>query len=292
MVPCYLALVISFAPAPEPDPAEQKALAALEAIGFQAKLSKDGSRQVIELGYSRIKGPDGKFLPIPADKDLAPLADLRNLVKLHLHSIAGDETLDLIRSPVLRDLALNGSKVTDKGLKKLAGFKKLAILELGNTGVTDDGLKTLSSFPALMGLGLSGTRVTDKELAALEKTQITNLNLNGTGVGDASIATLGKMPSLGVLDLEKTKVTDKGLAEIAKPGAFPKLQTLGLEGTAVSAAGLKVLCNPKALPSLRILCLERAIPPGAEMAKWKEVVEQLQQTRPGLEAIYYGPPGR
>lgn len=292
MFPCYLALVISFAPVPEPDPAEQKALAALEAIGFQAKVSKDGSRQVIELGYSRIKGPDGKFLPIPTDKDLAPLADLRNLVKLHLHSIAGDSTLDLIRSPALRDLALNGSKVTDKGLKKLAGFKKLAILELGNTGITDDGLKTVSSFPALMGLGLAETRVTDKGLRALEKMQITDINLSGTGAGDACIATLGKMPVLGVLSLTKTKVTDKSLVEMAKPGAFPKLQTLGLEGTSISADGLKVLCNSKALPSLRILCLKRGIAPGAEMAKWKEAVEQLRQSRPRLEEVYFGFPRR
>jgi hypothetical protein len=53
------------------------------------------------------------------------------------------------------------TRVTDAGLKHLAGMKRLDCLELAKTRVTDAGLKHLAEAPELRALVLSGTDVTD-----------------------------------------------------------------------------------------------------------------------------------
>ena len=90
-------------------------------------------------------------------------------------------------------LDLSGTRVTDAGLKELAGLKSLQSLNLWDTLVTDAGLKELGGLTSLQSLDLKSTRVTDaglKELAGLK--------------------------SLQRLYLYDTRVTDKGVAELRK----------------------------------------------------------------------------
>jgi Leucine-rich repeat (LRR) protein len=276
-----LLLVAFFAPLPNADAAEQKALAALEAVGFRAKVSDDKSRQVVELKFTHVKGPMGKYLA-PTEKDLANLADLRNLVKLDLPSRpTNDATLDAIRSPVLRELHLQSSGVTTDGLKKLAKFKKLTFLDLNGVAVTDEGLKVLASFSALKDIGLNNAKVTDRGLKALENSGITYLTLRYTGVGDDGIASLAKMPDLEVLGLTQTKVTDKGLAAMAVAGTFLKVTALGLEGTDVSDEGLKALHDPAMLPLLKVLDV-------SETRVTRAGVEAFRKARPKVEVVNLG----
>ncbi len=62
----------------------------------------------------------------------------------------------------LKSLGLSGTKVTDAGLKELAGLKKLESLGLnGATQVTDAGLKELAGMKKLQFLEVSGTQATD-----------------------------------------------------------------------------------------------------------------------------------
>ena len=75
-------------------------------------------------------------------------------------------------------LCLNGTKMTDAGLKELAGLKSLQALDLGGTQVTDAGLKELAGLKSLRALDLRWTQVTDaglKELAGLKSLQTLNL---------------------------------------------------------------------------------------------------------------------
>jgi hypothetical protein len=61
----------------------------------------------------------------------------------------------------LRELDLNGTKVTDAGLKALRGLGTLETLRLRETQVTDDGFRTsLAPLASLKQLDLRGTRVT------------------------------------------------------------------------------------------------------------------------------------
>src|SRR5260370_5763137 len=71
-------------------------------------------------------------------------------------------------------LILTGSKVTDAGLKELAGLKSLQSLAIGGTHVTDAGLKELAGLESLQTLDLGDTPVTDaglKELAGFKSLQ-------------------------------------------------------------------------------------------------------------------------
>jgi hypothetical protein len=66
-------------------------------------------------------------------------------------------------------LYLSGWRITDAGLKELAGKKQLLWLDLGRTQVTDAGLKELAGLKQLQFLDLVGTRVTDAGVAELRK---------------------------------------------------------------------------------------------------------------------------
>jgi serine/threonine protein kinase/Leucine-rich repeat (LRR) protein len=144
-------------------------------------------------------------------------------------------------------------KVTDAGLKELAGLKGLQSLELGFTQVTDIGLKELAGLQALRDLGLGGTKVTDaglKELAGLKSLQ--QLDLFATQVTDAGLKELAGFQALQILGLGGTQVTDAGLKELT---GLKSLQRLYLGGTKVSDAGLVDLVK---MPNLTVLDLSGA----------------------------------
>jgi hypothetical protein len=99
--------------------------------------------------------------------------------------------------PIVR-VFLVGPKVTDAGLKHLAGLMWLTVLDLTDTKVTDAGLKHLAGLKQLRELDLQDTKVTDaglKHLAGLKK--------------------------LKTLDLFGTQVTSKGKADLEE--ALPLL---------------------------------------------------------------------
>ena len=83
---------------------------------------------------------------------------------------------------------LSQTKLTNAGLKELAGFKNLATLHIGGTMVTDAGLKELTAFKNLTTLDLGDIKVTDaglKELTALKS--LTTLHLFIFGMTDAGV---------------------------------------------------------------------------------------------------------
>ena len=63
----------------------------------------------------------------------------------------------------------NNTKVTDAGLKELAGLNNLQTLELAFTGVSDAGLKHLAGLKSLQSLNLRKTPVTDAGVKELQK---------------------------------------------------------------------------------------------------------------------------
>jgi internalin A len=153
-------------------------------------------------------------------------------------------------------LCLNLTKVTDAGLKELAGLKSLHALYLASNGpkteaqISDAGLKELDGLKSLQILDVRGTKVTDtglKELAGLKNMQ--ELYLTGCQVTDAGLKELAGLKKLEVLHLGNTKVTGAGLKELA---GLESLQALYLYDTPLTDAELKHLA---ALKSLRYLNL-------------------------------------
>ncbi len=145
-------------------------------------------------------------------------------------------------------LCLNSTKMTDAGLKELAGLKSLRALYLGGTQVTDAGLKEVAGLKSLQTLDVRGTKVTDaglKELAGLKSLQ--RLYLNHCDVTGAGLKDLTGLKSLQLLNIGGTSVTDAGLKEAA---GLKSLQSLIMWGTKATAAGVAEL--RKELPKCNI----------------------------------------
>lgn len=285
-----LFLVIA-APAPEFKLTEEEkaAIKVLEPFGFKfAKRGIEGFPYGTILQYNSYLSYDekkGKVItaPMPAEKDLAPLAKLTRLRKIEFCALpfVSDTILDLLRDMShLRHLDLRKTKISDEGLKKLARLRSLRCLVLDDTDIGDAGLQTLAEYPALVQLFLRRTRVTDRGLEALEKNDhLRSLYLGeNEKITDGGIASLGKMPNLVTLWLNETGVTNDGLARMAKPGAFPKLSWIMLAHAVITGEGLKVLHDPKALPSLKRLTLA---------GTWvtTEDIKALKKARQGLEVV-------
>jgi len=164
---------------------------------------------------------------------------------------------------------LDGTKMTDAGLKELAPLKNLTTLNLGNTQVTGVGLKELAPLKNLTTLNLNSTRVTDAgliELFAFKNLAILDLgNMRevidpkvgdkdyrgeGKGVTDTGLKEIAKLTSLTTLTLSYTKVSDAGLKELA---LLKNLTTLNLSNTPhVTDMGLKELAPLKNLTTLHL----------------------------------------
>jgi len=99
--------------------------------------------------------------------DYAVLEQKRGAVVLQMaNPDVGDPTLAYLTGMErLRELDLNGTRVTDRGLKSLEGLPRLEILRLRDTNVTDAGFReSLGRTAALRQIDLRGTRVS-RELA-------------------------------------------------------------------------------------------------------------------------------
>ena len=194
-----------------------------------------------------------------------------------------------------RGTNLWGLKVTDAGLKEIAGLKQLTALELYDTQITDAGLKDLAGLTNLVELSLWSTKISDaglKELAGrkkltwlnLRKTKITDaglkevarlqeppkcMALNSTKITPAGLKHLAGLKDLALLDLALTDARLQALREIGllhtiseakdKNGSRPKspadVVTLNLHDTKVTAAGLKEFVDFKNLVTLNLWLL-------------------------------------
>ncbi|MDB5262975.1 MAG: ribonuclease inhibitor [Adhaeribacter sp.] len=113
-----------------------------------------------------------------------------NLVNAQNFSDADMNLLSNLRLQLVW-LDMSSSKITDKGLPALAGFKNLTCLSLDNTAVTDAGLKHLEKLTNLHYLNPYGTNVTDKGLKSLAACKsLKNLYLWQTQVTSAGVAAL------------------------------------------------------------------------------------------------------
>ena len=93
-------------------------------------------------------------------------------------------------------LILSTTEVRNAGLKELAGFKSLRMLNLGVTWISDAGIRELAGLKNLQWLSLSNTGLTDaglKELAGLSN--LRSFDLYYTSVSDAGLVHLSGMKS-------------------------------------------------------------------------------------------------
>ncbi len=165
----------------------------------------------------------------------------------------------------ITDLYLAGPAVTEKGMKLLAGLKRLRTLNLQGTKVTAAGLRELAGVRTLASVYLNSEQLGDDHLRALREMgllhilanqtgggkksaeDVTSFNLRSSPITDAGLRELAGLRNLVLLDLCATGVTDAGLRDLA---GFGKLSLLTLQSTRVTEAGISEL--KKSLPNCRI----------------------------------------
>jgi hypothetical protein len=147
----------------------------------------------------------------------------------------------------ITSLDIARSKVTDGGLKALAGMKHLKELHLEGTGITDAGLDQLKGLAELEYLNLYNTKVTDAGIAKLAGlSKLNAIYLWQSGVTKAGVAALrAKLPKLHINtgwsaedDAKPTAVVAAAApaaAAPAKPAATPAPATAKPAATAPAA---------------------------------------------------------
>jgi eukaryotic-like serine/threonine-protein kinase len=249
----------------------------LESLTVQnIKLSGEGVRPLAQLPHlSRLclAADSASEIKNSALKTISEsLPDLTAL-KLESTQLTDEGLACLSNFRKLSRLSLSFSpRITDKGLKYVAGLKNLKWLNLNGTEVTDQGLKTLSSLQGLEQIFFWHTRVTDAGMEQLNKIRsLKVLHLTHTAVSDAGLARLLGLEKLIDLKVRDTKITDDGLKllknfkhlerlslqdlpitdeGLSALGDLPALSELDLSATVITDAGLKQLAAMKSLRQL------------------------------------------
>jgi serine/threonine protein kinase len=157
---------------------------------------------------------------------------------------------DLLPLTEIGVLGLQGTHITDAGLKHVAGFKLLHQLYLGQTAVSDAGLRELVGLDRLTHLGLENTRVTDAGVKTISAMKTLNyLNIGSTSITDSCLKDVAGLPNLGMLCIYSTDVTDDGMKDLK---GLTNLRTLLINKTAISDAGLKELAPLTQLKKINV----------------------------------------
>jgi internalin A len=150
-------------------------------------------KKLNDLRVLRWRGADG----IVNDRSLSVLRKIHLLHALFL--MAGKQASRPESANDVTSIDLEGTGVTDAGLRELQDFGNLRELNLFDLSVTDDGVKELARF---------------KEL--------TMVNLSCTGLSDAGLEVLKNLTRLKKIIVTDTKVTQAGVRELKK--ALPKCE--------------------------------------------------------------------
>ncbi len=152
-----------------------------------------------------------------------------------------DTIVGVMKEHKITGLNANG-RMTDAGLKRLAGFDQLTRLNLdGSIQLTDDGLAHLARLPQLQELDLSGYkgRITDKGLAVLRHLpELRRFQMCWQQkISDAGLANLALCEHLESVDLLGTPAGDGMIGSLTGKSKLRRFKT----GRSVTDAGLALL---------------------------------------------------
>lgn len=158
--------------------------------------------------------------------DLDRLCALTGIKELHVDSsLVSDRGLaHLTRLRNLEKLSLSGIDCSDAGfahLSRLTALRSLSVRPDPDCDFTGSGLAYLQSLDNLSKLTLSGARIDDQTVRHLSSlTGLRELTLRGTNITDRAISDLKRLRSLQRLILVDTLVTFEGYSELLR--ALPK----------------------------------------------------------------------
>jgi hypothetical protein len=179
------------------------------------------------------------------------LGKLTNVRSLKCSSLVGEYVDDLVASigdsSALQELDLEGSRLTNHGLRTIRSFTKLRTLNLSRTPITDHGLAHLATLPQLSTLSLRATRVTAGGLAHLAGVRaLEELDVSYTNLNDDALTMLGRLAKLRSLSLADTLISDLSIEPLAQ---LANLSSVELQGSLVTAQAVEGLQSRR--PELR-----------------------------------------
>jgi len=191
--------------------------------------------KALQDGGHKLKLEEGRVI----EAALVPLGDVEKTVAL-LEQVA--------RLPNLVRLKAGGPDVTNAGLEKIAGLKKLKVLDLDQAKVDDDGMKYLAALP-LVDINLKLTDVRDDGVGHLTKIQtLKQPKLVKTKVTNAGIAHVKEMSNLEGLDLQDVNTVDNACLNDIQ--GLKKLKFLRIYGPGFAGDGIAPIGEMKSLRAL------------------------------------------
>ena len=129
----------------------------------------DAQRAAMRDSTSRLRERGVSIRPVSVDNPFQVLN--ANGLSHRLEPPFGDADLVLVAGlrPVLQDLDLANTEVTDRGISVLAGFDHLERISLKDTALSDPGARVLAGLPALEVVNLFGTQLGDAGLLELAR---------------------------------------------------------------------------------------------------------------------------
>jgi len=201
-----------------------------------------------------------------SDAGLSHLADMPELVELHLHGDTFTGTgLSRLEAP-LRSLEIECAAFSDEGLRHVGRFQQLRDLFVVSDTITNTGVHHLASLNQLHTLNLTLAAVTDEGLEAITRlSRLRGLHLEGPQVGARNLSWLAKMD--GVIHLTLVcGVTDTTLPQIS---GLKNLKILYLDGQIrATNAGMSKLRGLSRLEVLNVpsqLLTDESIPAIGDM---------------------------
>lgn len=199
-----------------------------QAIGskeFEA-ITMLGSLRALYLGDTKIT--DDSFAGIVDKIPLLELLDVSN-------TKIGDKTLRSIRNLPLRELNLEGTRVSDAASEDLASLgKTLTILRLGNTVIGDTALAWIDASSPLQLLGLWKTKIQHSSIEKIATLRaLSTLNVSETDFDGRSLGLLAATPALSGLRTLTLSYTNISESDLPLLRGASRLESLGLAGTAI-----------------------------------------------------------
>lgn len=214
-----------------------------------------------------VRVPVGKRLSLTVNKtawrDLSALAKLRpdDLYRLYLPALLltdrvkpDDKCMPHIAHLTgLRNLALDRTDITEKGLKYITKLYSLEYLGVPYR-VTDTGMAHIAALTSLKGIYFprESRGVTNAGLRHLAKlTFLEEVYLAGERLGDAGLAHLRDLPRLKYLAMYGSGFTDKGMVHV-KDMTSLRILSFNESLSRITDAGLAHISD---IPNLELLCL-------------------------------------
>lgn len=141
------------------------------------------------------------------------------LPKLNFVDLTGADidrsVLNLSKQPMLKNLFLGETNISDGTLLELTRLPNLALLGLADSQVTDRGLVALKQMNHLVVLGIDGHQLTPESIGHLENLpDLMEIHLIGTEVTDGHLSLIERLKLVKTLTLVKTSTTVSGMDKL------------------------------------------------------------------------------